>query len=296
MPFSFDPLRRVVLGSCPPVPDQPRGELVDVLVKPARASARSSPPTSTSLGPPVGSPHPHPDPARPDEQRQAQPGPRRSRSRRATIRHAGRVADLQLDPAGASRHLDRARAVGQREAVARLQRTRSGCPSASLSWVSPVGVEGVDVLRLPGLDLRRPGPHVESSAGLSASGNTERGACRRSSTAVGQEEALERRAAPAARPGALITPAEVKLPSCGRNTTGPENATLPVAVLDRHHRRVAVADQVDGACRRVSGWLTSSVSAYGVAAGAVGDLDVGPEQPRGARAAPARSRTRPRSS
>ena len=31
--------------------------------------------------------------------------------------------------------------------------------------------------------------------------------------------------------GALIAPTEVKLPSCGSITTGPENATLPWASL-----------------------------------------------------------------
>ena len=64
-----------------------------------------------------------------------------------------------------------------------------------------------------------------------------------------------------------MTPAEVKLPSWGRNTTGPEKATSPAASLTVTTGAYPCPIRWTVVPSTLSGWFTSMVLRYGVAPG-----------------------------
>ena len=67
--------------------------------------------------------------------------------------------------------------------------------------------------------------------------------------------------------GTLMTPNDVKEPSCGRNDTGPGERDLARAVPDRDHRRVAVPHEVHRRAVDLERVVDPEVVRYGVAPG-----------------------------
>ena len=196
-------------------------------VRPPRASARSRPPTSSSRSSVRTARAPAPRPGAAGRTARGRARAPRSRWRRARCATPGESPTCSFTqrsqpsivmvpwPSGSS--------------TSRPPAAPSGtvAPSASRSSVSPVGVEGVDVLGPAGLHLRRAVPAVEEQRRVERVGEARGGRA----AAVGDRGRQEERPRSASRSGrasgALIAPAEVNWPSCGRNGTGPENATLP---------------------------------------------------------------------